>query len=88
MDKQALQRELTQLRSRLDSELARAKSRRDPFGHLLQRLAVQADPSEPEPLDNTLLAQLRDSVAEQEAEHPQLAAVARQLLDLLSRMGV
>ncbi len=88
MNKQALQNELVELRATLDSELQRSDHHPDPFGHLLSRVAVQADPTEPEPLDDDLLDQLRERVAEQSIEHPRLAAVARQLLDLLSRMGV
>jgi len=88
MNKQSLQAELVELRGKLDSELARADSRPDPFGHMLSQLAVQADPAEPEPVDPSLLEELREAVAEQSAEHPRMAAIARHLLDLLSRMGV
>lgn len=88
MEREALISELHQLRDRLNLEQQRAGSRHDPFGHLLQRLVVQADPEQPEALDEQLLEQLRETVAEQSIDHPQLSGAARQLLDILSRMGV
>jgi len=88
MEKEALVSELHELRNTLNLEQLRAGSRHDPFGHILQRLAKQADPNEPEALDEQLIDQLRETVAEQSVDHPQLAGLARQLLDILSRMGV
>ncbi|MDC0404035.1 DUF4404 family protein [Porticoccaceae bacterium] len=88
MEREVLESELRDLRAKLDAELDRASGRHDPFGHMLQQLAGQADPTVPESVDQQLLDALREAVAEQSLDHPQLTAVARQLLDILSRMGI
>ena len=88
MEREALENELRDLRAKLDAEMDRTNGRHDPFGHMLQQLAVQADPAESETVDQQLLDTLREVVAEQGVEHPQLAAVARQLLDILSWVGI
>lgn len=89
MANEELRDQLTQLHDELEKAKNISREERDVFGNLMSDMVKIAQGSEmPEERHLTLREKLEQKESEFEIDHPRLAAVIRQILDALNRMGI
>ncbi|MFT7301033.1 MAG: chromosome segregation ATPase [Porticoccus sp.] len=89
MANKELRAQLDQLHKELEKANALAPEDRDLFGHLLSDMVRIAQGEEPgvNPKES-LRDQLEHKASDFESDHPRLAAIVRQVLDSLNKMGI
>tara|TARA_B110000503_G_scaffold105749_1_gene157822 strand:- start:3203 stop:3472 length:270 start_codon:yes stop_codon:yes gene_type:complete len=89
MTNEELRAQLDELHKELEKANTLAPEERDLFGHLLSDMVRIAQCEEPgvNPKE-TLRDQLEHKASDFESDHPRLAAIVRQVLDSLNKMGI
>lgn len=89
MTNEELSSQLDELHAELEKAKTLSPGERDLFGHLMLDMVRIAQGEEPaiKPKE-TLRDQLEHKASDFESGHPRLAAVIRQVLDALNKMGI
>lgn len=89
MTNEELHGQLQQLHRELEQAKSIAAEDRDMLSHLMSDMVEIAQGKEPEDKpQHHLRDQLEEKASEFEVDHPRLAAILRQVLDALNRMGI
>jgi Domain of unknown function (DUF4404) len=89
MTNEEFQNQLDELHVELKKASSLGPEERDLFGRLMSDIVKIAQGEEPEDKPKeTLLGQLELKASDFESGHPRLAAVIRQVLDSLNKMGI
>ncbi len=89
MTSEELQSQLDELHKELEKAKALAPEERDFLGHLMTEIvSISQGGLAPETPKESLRDQLEHKASEFETGHPRLAAVIRQVLDALNKMGI
>ncbi len=89
MTNEELQKRLDELHGELEKASTLGSEERDLFSRLMSDIVKIAQGEEPEDKPKeTLRDQLEHKASDFESGHPRLAAVIRQVLDSLNKMGI
>lgn len=89
MDKQQLRDELKALHAKMQSALHKEPLDKDVFGHVMTDLVrVSRGESLGEAEGENLKEQIEDRAADFEVRHPRIAGILRDVMDVLSKLGI